>query len=121
MPAYSQTRIHQTLLDQASCQADIHMQWMLLEAAHVVGQSRIGLHTNTHWRMLRLACRSNDWAEVGGQVFRLLLIPLGHLTGRLPQGNIGRSTVSAFVSMDVGPELRALIEQAQHQGMTANR
>jgi hypothetical protein len=35
------------------------------------------------------------------------------LSGRLPLGNPGRATVSAFEPMPVRPELLALIEQAR--------
>ncbi|MFD2377205.1 DUF3703 domain-containing protein [Ottowia pentelensis] len=40
--------------------------------------------------------RTRDWPEVAGQLLRLALVPLGHLSGRLPIGNPGRATVSAF-------------------------
>ena len=39
--------------------------------------------------MLGLAWRTRDWSEVAGQVLRLALVPLGHLSGRLPLGNPG--------------------------------
>ena len=52
-------------------------------------------------------------AEAFGQLFRLALVPLGHLTGRLPAGNPGRATVSAFRPMPVRADLRALIAQAR--------
>lgn len=63
--------------------------------------------------MLRLSFRTRDWPEVAGQLVRLALVPLGHLSGRLPLGNPGRATVSAFKPLPVRPELAALIAQAQ--------
>jgi len=87
--------------------------WLALEAAHVVGQRQLKPHLETHVLMLGLALRTRDWAEAAGQLFRLALVPLGHLTGRLPLGNPGRSTVSAFTSLPVRPELLTLIEQAR--------
>lgn len=115
-----QAKVHQNLLDRALHQTDINRRWLLLEAAHVVGQDRLVLHARTHAQMLRLACITQDWTEVMGQIFRLLLVPIGHLTRRLPKGNTGRSTVSAFASMSIRPELQGLIEQArsQHQSET---
>lgn len=62
--------------------------------------------------MLAQAWRTRDAAEVAGQVFRLALVPLGHLTRRLPLGNPGRSTVNAFAPMAVAAEVQALIAQS---------
>jgi hypothetical protein len=93
--------------------AMLHEQaWLALEAAHVVGQRRLKPHLETHALMLGLAVRTNDWAEAAGQVFRLALVPLGHLAGRLPLGNPGRANVSAFTPLPIRPELVALIKQA---------
>ena len=44
-------------------------------------------------------------------MLRLALLPLGHLIGRLPQGNPGRATVGAFRPMPVRPELNPLISR----------
>lgn len=63
--------------------------------------------------MLGLAWRTRDLAEVSGQLLRLLLVPLGHLLGRLPLGNTGRSSVGAFRPMLVAPELLATIREHQ--------
>jgi hypothetical protein len=40
-------------------------------------------------------------------------VPLGHLSGRLPLGNPGRATVSAFEPLPVRPELAELITRAR--------
>lgn len=80
--------------------------WHHLERAHVVAQDRLGPHCVSHWRMLRLAWRLQDWREVSGQLFRLALAPLGNLTGKLPVGNNGRSGVSAFAPMEISQELK---------------
>lgn len=71
------------------------------------------LHLQTHTQMLSLAIQHRNWPEAIGQVFRLLLVPLGHLTGRLPLGNPGRSTVSAFARLAVRPELAELIARVR--------
>ena len=44
---------------------------------------------------------------------RLLLVPLGSLTGRLPAGNNGRARVSAFDPMPMPEGLAVLIEAAR--------
>lgn len=72
----------------------------------------MGLHLHSHLMMLRLAAAERDW-PAAGQVLRLLLVPLGNATGRLPLGNMGRATVSAFKPMPVAPALRRLIEEAR--------
>ena len=50
-------------------------------------------------------------AHPSAAVLRLLLVPLGHLTGRLPLGNAGRSNISAFQAMPIREDIAALIEQ----------
>ncbi len=87
--------------------------WLYLEAAHVVGQLYIKPHLVTHSHMLGLSIRTRDWPEVAGQLLRLALVPLGHLSGRLPLGNPGRATVSAFEPLPVRPELGDLIARAR--------
>lgn len=87
-------------------------RWLLLEATHVVGQTRFQPHLETHWRMLGQAWGTRDAREVAGQVLRLLLVPLGHLTGRLPIGNPGRANVSAFRPMAMRADIAKAIAQA---------
>ncbi|MBL0919892.1 MAG: DUF3703 domain-containing protein [Hydrogenophaga sp.] len=101
------------LIQQSARAPDARQAWLYLEAAHVVGQLRLRPHVRSHWHMLRLAARTGDAPEVLGQLFRLALVPLGHLSGRLPIGNPGRANVSAFEPMAVRPELGGLIEQAR--------
>lgn len=86
--------------------------WNLLSAAHIVGQTDFWLHVQVHWAMLLFAAKNRDAGEILGQLFRLGLIPLGHLFQRLPLDNVGRANVSAFVPMPVAPQLAELICQA---------
>jgi hypothetical protein len=60
--------------------------------------------------MLEFAVALRDWREVTGQVVRLILAPLGALTGRIPVGNTGRSNVSAFQPMAIPDDLRRALE-----------
>ena len=101
------------LIRLASTARSHEQAWLALEAAHVVGQRHLKPHVETHALMLGLALRTTDWTEVAGQLFRLALVPLGHVTGRLPLGNPGRSTVSAFRPLPIRPELIALIKRAR--------
>lgn len=51
-------------------------------------------------------------AEAAGQVRRLALVPMDHSSVRLPLGNPGRSTVSAFTPLPVRLKLVDLIAPA---------
>jgi len=68
-------------------------------------------HLASHWHMLRFAVTSGDWGEAAGQLFRLALVSLGSLSGRLPAGNTGRANVSAFKPMPIPGDLEALMSQ----------
>lgn len=92
---------------------DIAQAWHLLEAMHVLGQTRLFPHARSHWCMLGLAWRTRDRSELSGQFLRLLLVPLGHLLGRLPLGNTGRANISAFQPMALTPRLWTTIRQFQ--------
>jgi hypothetical protein len=81
-----------------------------LRSAHVLGQRDFGRHWRVHVLMLRAAWKLRDVREVAGQLWRLVLVPLGHLSGRLPQGNPGTADVSAFAPRTIAPELASLLE-----------
>jgi hypothetical protein len=104
---------HAQLIQSAKTAVSVDQAWLYLEAAHVVGQLHIRPHLQTHAQMFNLSIRTRGWSEAVGQLFRLALVPLGHLSGRLPLGNPGRSTVSAFVPLPVRPELAKLIACAR--------
>lgn len=87
-------------------------RWPWLEAAHVLGQTRLGLHWRSHTAMLRYALQLRDGREVLGQLLRLALVPLGHLLQRLPIGNIGRAHVPALRPMAPGQDITARIQAA---------
>jgi Protein of unknown function (DUF3703) len=100
-------------LQQAAAQrGDVPLAWHHLGRAHILAQTRLGPHCVSHWRMLAFAVQLRDWSEAAGQLLRLALAPLGNLTGRLPIGNTGRSTVNAFTAMDIPPDLRAILDRS---------
>ncbi|MEX1168183.1 MAG: DUF3703 domain-containing protein [Hydrogenophaga sp.] len=103
--------VHARLTHEAGAADSTELAWLRLEAAHVVGQPHLKLHWQTHAHMLGLAWRTRDWPEGAGQMIRLALVPVGHLSGRLPLGNPGRATVNAFKPMPVRPELAVLIDR----------
>jgi hypothetical protein len=90
----------------------LETRWNWLMAAHVVGQHQADLHLDTHVRMLRLAAQTRDWGEMLGQVLRLALLPLGHLLGRIPLGNIGRATVPVTRVMEPPEPVQVLVDWA---------
>jgi hypothetical protein len=96
-------------------------RWAWLMAAHIVGQHDLPLHWHNHRAMLRFALQTRDYAEAAGQLFRLALVPLGHLAGKLPAGNIGRATVNAFKPMPVDPHLNRLIADANEKVACSER
>lgn len=83
-----------------------------LRDAHILGQQDLGRHAQAHWHMLRAALALRDGRELAGQLLRLLLVPLGHLSGRLPRGNPGTADVSAFAPQPIPPRLQWLIDGA---------
>ena len=93
--------------------APLARRWLILEAAHITGQTRLLPHLQVHWLMLVLARQTGNRREIAGQLFRLGLVPLGHLSGRLPIGNGGRSNVSAFEPMLPSAQVLQVIQQAR--------
>ena len=87
--------------------------WHHLERVHIVSQPYLGPHLASHGAMLGFAIRRRDWSEMLGQVIRILLAPLGSLTGRLPVGNSGRSNVSAFAPMPIPADLAEALRQQE--------
>ncbi|MBY0419121.1 MAG: DUF3703 domain-containing protein [Pararheinheimera sp.] len=89
--------------------------WSHLERAHILGQQQFILHMQSHWLMLKLAAEQSDWAEIRGQVLRLLLTPVGHLTGRLPIGNPGSSRYPVLQPLPVPDDLQPLLSGTREQ------
>jgi hypothetical protein len=108
-----QQTTYNTLRAQAISCSKLQAKWQLLQAAHIVGQPFFWLHIDSHLQMLKLALRTRDWIEAVGQIFRLGLIPFGHLLGHLPVGNPGTADVSAFSTQEISPSLRNLIANAR--------
>lgn len=106
-------RSYNRLVSRLEQTADRAQRWRLLMAAHVTGQYRLTLHWDSHVRMLGQAWRERDLREIAGQLLRLALVPLGHALRRLPAGNVGRATVSAFAPMQPPAEVAALLRWAR--------
>lgn len=89
--------------------------WSHLERAHILGQQQFILHLQSHWLMLKLAADQSNWTEIRGQVLRLLLTPVGHLTGRLPIGNPGSSRYPVLQPLPVPDDLQSLLSGTKNQ------
>ena len=92
---------------------DVSAAFAQLERAHVIGQGRFVPHLRSHLGMLRVAWILKDGRELRGQLLRIALVPIGHLTGRLPPGNTGGANVSALRAMPIAPDLQCLIDKGQ--------
>lgn len=90
-------------------------RWAWLTAAHIVGQHVYALHWRNHVAMLGFSLRQRDYGEAAVQIFRLVLVPLGHLLDKLPAGNPGRATVSAFLPMAPDGITKQRIAKARQQ------
>ncbi len=103
----------------SSQQQNTEERWAWLMAAHIVGQHAFSLHWRNHVAMLRFALATRDYQEAAGQLFRLSLVPVGHVFQRLPVGNVGRATVNAFKPMTTDPALQRLIQHAKAKTVSA--
>ena len=89
-----------------ACDAgDFGAAWIALEREHIFAQTYHWPHIRSHVSMFGFAVALRDWREVAGQLLRLVLAPLGNLTGRLPYGNTGRANVSAFATMPLPKDI----------------
>ncbi|HBC17187.1 MAG TPA: DUF3703 domain-containing protein [Alcanivorax sp.] len=81
----------------------------LLERAHVLGQTRVTPHVQSHWWMLKVGWQRLDAREVRGQLLRLLA---AMLLSRLwvPLGNTGGANVNPLQPMPIADDLRELME-----------
>lgn len=59
--------------------------------------------------MFRLAVRCRDRAEAVGQVVPILLAGAGSVSGRVPDGNTGRTNAGLSTPMPIPQDLRLLL------------
>jgi len=92
---------------------DVALAWRFLERAHILSQTVLRLHLHVHAIMFVFAISHREWREAWGQVFRLLLAPLGSLLRRIPLGNTGRAAVSAFIPMPIPEDLQRIMDDGR--------
>ena len=82
--------------------------YALFEQAHVLGQPHTWAHLRSHIAFLRWAVLYRDGGEIVGQLLRI--VAAGLFTWLwMPRGNTGGTTMGAFRSAPIPPELRRWI------------
>ncbi|MBW8373129.1 MULTISPECIES: DUF3703 domain-containing protein [Stenotrophomonas] len=79
--------------------------YALFEQAHVLGQPHMWAHLRSHIAFLRWAVRYRDGGEIVGQLLRIVAVGLFTWLW-MPRGNTGGTTIGAFQSAPIPPELR---------------
>ena len=87
-----------------------------LERAHLIGQGVFVWHWRTHWQMLSLAISQSNGQEIMGQLVRLSLVPLGHLLGRLPLGNVGSTRMGTLDTAPLPDDIARLFDGSNTGG-----
>ena len=104
--------IERAAFEKAKQAGDHEAAWTALEREHILGQGFLWLHVRSHVAMLKFAVTQGEIGEAIGQFVRLVLAPLGNVTGRLPWGNTGRSNVSAFTPMPYPDDLAEVLSRS---------
>ena len=91
---------------QAEELCDFELAFAHLERAHILGQRWFFRHLKTHWMMLKIARKTNDKKEIGGQIKRLAAVPLGWSSGWIPKGNTGGTNVNPLRAMPIPQDMQ---------------
>ena len=80
-----------------------------LERAHILGQSFTIAHTKSHWWMLKIAIKTNNFKEILGQITRIIAsIVFSRIW--VPRGNTGGANVSPIKPMPIPEDLKKILE-----------
>ena len=81
-----------------------------LERAHVLGQSFPIEHARTHWWILKVVWKRQEFVEFTGQIPRILgALLFSRIWVRV--GNTGSARVPPFQSMPIPEDLQKLLEK----------
>lgn len=89
---------------------DFQTAFAKLERAHILGQRYFVKHGVTHWWMLKVGLKMQDWREVFGQITRLFAVIPGYAFGWIPKGNTGGANVSPLKPMPIPEDLSTMLE-----------
>jgi len=81
-----------------------------LERAHILGQQFVRPHVRSHLEMLRIGILRRDAREIVGQLLRLPAAVIASALGVPPGGNTGGANVGFFATMEIPPDLKALLD-----------
>lgn len=81
-----------------------------LERAHILGQSYIIPHTQSHWWMFKVGCKTGDLREIVGQTTRIIASVIFSRIW-VPLGNTGGANVSPIKPMKIPQDLQAYLDQ----------
>lgn len=104
--------IERAAFQKAKQAGDREAAWTALEREHILGQAFFWLHIRSHIAMLSFALTQGEIGEALGQFVRLVLAPLGNISGSLPWGNTGRANVSAFAQMPYPDDLAEVLSRS---------
>lgn len=95
------------LMKEAYRTGDIKLATRHVVRAHILGQRRLIPHFATHAWMLRMALRKRDAKDAFGQLIRLAQVVPGWLSGWVPVGNPGLSSVHPWKPVPMSSDLAA--------------
>lgn len=93
----------------AVARSDFEQAIFHLGRAHIISQASWIEHLIVHFHMLTFAIKRVDLREVGGQLVRLFVTIPGHLIGKVPQGNVGWSSVGLTSEKELPEDLKKLL------------
>jgi hypothetical protein len=92
-------------------QNDLHTAWYHLERAHVLGQAYPKEHSYVHWKMLQFGFAIKNWAEIKGQILRLIFGGVKSFVGKIPVGNTGGANVPPLQIMEISQDLNEILKK----------
>lgn len=90
---------------------DLNLAFHHYERAHILSQRFTWPHIKSHFGMLRIGHRRNDWREIRGQCVRVIAALIFSKIW-VPIGNTGGANVSAVKPMPIPEDLRKWLENA---------
>lgn len=89
---------------------DLPLAWYHLERAHILGQAYPKEHSFVHWKMLQFGFRIKNWAEIRGQILRLVFGGVKSFVGNIPVGNTGGANVPPLLPMEIPKDLKQILD-----------
>lgn len=81
-----------------------------LERAHILGQSYIIPHSQSHWWMLKVGIKKKNIKEIFGQITRMIASVIFSKIW-VPLGNTGGANVNPMTPMAVPEDLKKILSE----------